>query len=97
MSVLSVTAVIRVKPGEEEPFLEAGRRVLEPTRREEGCVDYRLHRSTESPGMFVFYENWRSRDDLDRHLETPHIQGFITAIDPMLEAPIELSYWEEIS
>jgi quinol monooxygenase YgiN len=97
MSALTLTALIRVKPGEEERFLEAARKVIEPTRAEAGCIDYRLHRGADSPATFIFYENWQSRGDLESHLETPHIQGFVASIEPILEAPIELTPWQEIS
>jgi quinol monooxygenase YgiN len=93
---LTLTATMRVKPGEEGRFLAAARQVLEPTRAEAGCVDYRLHQSADDPAAFVFYENWRSRDDLDLHLETPHIRAFVAAIEPILEAPMELRTWHEI-
>jgi quinol monooxygenase YgiN len=96
VSDLTLTATMRVKPGEEERFLAAARQVLEPTRAEDGCVDYRLHQSADSPGSFIFYENWRSRDDLDRHMEAPHIRAFVAAIEPILEAPMELRAWNEI-
>jgi quinol monooxygenase YgiN len=97
MSKLTLTANFLVQPGEEKRFLEAARKVLEPTRAESGCIDYRLHRSQDTPGAFVFYENWESRADLDRHLETPHIKGFVAEIEPILVAPIELSSWDEIA
>jgi quinol monooxygenase YgiN len=96
MSALTVTAVITVRPGEEERFLDAARQVIGPTRAEEGCVDYRLHRHDERPGTFVFYEIWRSSGDLDQHMETPHIKAFIAAIGPLLDGEIDLQRWREV-
>ncbi len=62
------------KPGQEDSLRQALLACIEPTRKEDGCVQYDLHESTERPGHFVFYENWTSREALDRHLATPHLK-----------------------
>ncbi|MBX9822292.1 MULTISPECIES: antibiotic biosynthesis monooxygenase [Nitrobacteraceae] len=40
-----------------------------PSRAEQGCINYDLHRSTEDPELWCVYENWRSADDLAAHFE----------------------------
>lgn len=47
-----------------------------PTRTEEGALEYHFHEDKDSPGTFVFYEVWRTKADLDRHLALPHLQDF---------------------
>jgi quinol monooxygenase YgiN len=48
-----------------------------PTRAEAGCVNYDYHVDVEDPNVFVFYESWRSRDDLDAHLKAPHLRPLL--------------------
>jgi quinol monooxygenase YgiN len=72
--MLTVFATITAKPGKEALVEEVLRSYVAPTREEEGCIDYVLHRSLESPHVFMFYENWRSAEDLNRHLESDHIR-----------------------
>ena len=43
------------------------------TRAEEGCLEYDAFESTATPGVFVTIEAWRSQEDLDAHMTTPHI------------------------
>ena len=43
------------------------------TREEEGCLEYDAFESTATPGVFVTIESWRSQEDLDAHMTTPHI------------------------
>ena len=45
-----------------------------PTRAEEGCINYDFHVDADNPCVFVFYETWRSKEDLDRHLTLPHLK-----------------------
>ena len=58
--VLTVVAELQAKPGKEEDLRRAVLALIEPTRQEDGCVQYDLHVHTSDPGRFVFYENWTS-------------------------------------
>jgi quinol monooxygenase YgiN len=43
------------------------------SREEEGCYAYDVFESATAPGTFVTVEAWRSQEDLDAHMSTPHI------------------------
>ena|SRR5579872_2905443 len=86
--LLTVVAELHAKAGKEEDLRRALLALIEPTRREEGCVQYDLHVHTHDPGRFVFYENWVSREHLDRHLASDHLTRFRALADDLLgEAP----------
>lgn len=93
---LTLSAVIRVREGCEEQFLVAAEAVVLATRVEPGCVEYVLHRHDGEPGTFAFYEIWRSDEDLDAHMQTPHIAAFIAAIEPLLDGEIALERWRAL-
>jgi quinol monooxygenase YgiN len=42
-------------------------------REEEGCLSYEVFESEGTPGTFVTIEAWRSMDDMNAHLSTPHV------------------------
>lgn len=85
--LLTVVAQIQAKPGKEEDVRRLLLTLIEPTRKEEGCVQYDLHVHTGDPSRFVFYENWTSRDHLDRHLASPHLTAAVAAAGDLLAAP----------
>ncbi len=95
--LLTVVAKIRAKPGLEARVQEELLALVAPTRAEAGCLNYDLHRSQEEPGLFLFYENWRSPQDLDAHLQTPHLQRFLSLAADLLAAPVEITRWEMLS
>jgi quinol monooxygenase YgiN len=68
-----------------------------PTRAEAGCVNYDFHVSEDDPNVFVFYENWRSKADLDAHLKTPHLQPLFGRLDELLARPVEIKFYEMLS
>jgi quinol monooxygenase YgiN len=85
--LLTVVAEMQAKPGKEDDLRRAVLSLIEPTRKEDGCVQYDLHVHTSNPGRFVFYENWTSQQHLDRHAASAHVQAFRTAISDLVGAP----------
>ncbi len=83
-----VVARIVARPGKEDELRELLRGLIEPTRKEPGCVTYELLQNKTDPTDFTFVEEWRSDADLDAHLQSPHLQHArsrlpeLTAVDP---------------
>lgn len=91
--MLTVVAELIAKPGREAEVKQELLAMVEATRLEEGCVQYDLHVTTDQPGSFVFYENWTSREALDRHNASPHLQAFgAKAADLLAQPPRVLTY-----
>ena len=92
--LLTVVAEIKAQAGKEEALRQTLLALIEPTRKEEGFVQYDLHVSTNDPGRFVFYENWVSQEHLDRHLASPHLEAFKAAAPGLLGEPPRIeTYW----
>src|SRR5205823_8577455 len=70
----AVTLIVILRAREEqETLLEAELRALvSPSRREEGCLTYNLHRSIDTPGALLLHEVWASREAHTEHAHTPH-------------------------
>jgi quinol monooxygenase YgiN len=94
---LTVVAKIRAKSGLKDKVKAELLNLISPTRKESGCINYDLHQSQEDENLFLFYENWISRQDLDDHLKTPHLQAFLGKSEELLAEPIEITFWNMIS
>jgi quinol monooxygenase YgiN len=70
-----LTAMVKAKQGQEDAVEEALLALVEPTRKEPGCLCYNLHQSKSDPTQFMFYEQWASKGDLDAHGKTPHMKA----------------------
>ncbi|HUP02202.1 MAG TPA: putative quinol monooxygenase [Gemmatimonadota bacterium] len=94
----SLTVVVRIKakPGAEERVEQELRKLLPPTRREEGCINFDLHQSVDDAALFLVHENWVSEEDLGRHFEMPYIRSWIAQADALLAEPMELTRWHRI-
>ena len=70
--------------------------LVEPTRSENGCLNYDLHQDTEDSSLFMFYENWTSKQDLDKHLQSPHLQALRAKAEGLFAEPINVTLWQMI-
>jgi quinol monooxygenase YgiN len=70
---LTIVAHLRARPDKIEEAKSFLLSLIDPTRAEPGCIDYDMHQDDEDPTKFVFYENWTSRDELEKHMQTPHL------------------------
>ena len=52
-------------------------KLIEPTRNEDGCLQYDLHHDNENPAVFIFYENWESRELWQNHMESSHLKAYM--------------------
>jgi quinol monooxygenase YgiN len=97
MKRLSVTARVHAVKGMEDEVRRECLALVEPSRRERGCLSYDLHQSATDTGLFLFYENWESLEDLERHLKSAHALRFDVNTEGMLAEPEEIAFWEIIS
>ena len=92
--MLTVVAEMQAKPGKEDDLRRAVLALIEPTRQEDGCIQYDLHVHSADPARVVFYENWTSQEHLNRHAASAHLQHFRTVSADLLAAPARIeTYW----
>lgn len=84
MSVVTVVAKLVVKEGAVEAVKIELLKLLATTRREEGCIEYRLHQDNADPTIFIFYENWENMTCLERHMTTTHYRSYIAAVEGLI-------------
>jgi quinol monooxygenase YgiN len=94
---ITVVARFKAKDGMEKKLRELLLTLINPSRSDDGCINYDLHQSIEDPAIFIFYENWSSREHLDKHGSTAHIRAFRSKATDLLAEPPELTLLEMIS
>jgi quinol monooxygenase YgiN len=93
----AVTLIVQLRPRDgQETLLEAELRALVgPTRKEDGCLTYDLHRSADAPSAFLLHEIWASREAHSRHTNTPHFLRWNARKDSLL-ASRDITYWKQV-
>jgi quinol monooxygenase YgiN len=93
----ALTLVVLLKSREgQEPLLEAELRALVgPTRKEDGCITYDLHRGADTPNSFLLHEVWESREAHRLHTQTPHFIRWNARKDALLVSR-DSAFWTQI-
>ena len=86
MTHLTIVADIHAKPERLDEVKAALLALIEPTRAEEGCVNYDLHQDNNDPAHFLFYENWASSESFRAHEKSAHLNTFLKDMDGALSA-----------
>ena len=73
---VTVVAHLTAKPGKQFDLLKLMRGLLEPTRKEVGCIRYELNQEIKNPLAFTFAEKFTSRHAYTAHLKMRHIKQF---------------------
>lgn len=68
-------------------------------KAEPGCLAYRLHRSTEDPELFVFYEIYENAAALEVHRNSPHIARYRQRRqdEGLAAGPVEIEYLQALT
>jgi len=82
---LTVVAKILAKPEKREFVKSELLKLIAPTLKETGCINYDLHQDNENENLFLFYENWSSRELWLKHTENSHISEFKRAAEDAIE------------
>ena len=92
---LTIVARIKAKTGREEALAAELAKLVAPTLREEGCLQYDFHRDLEDPGNFLFFENWATKAQWEVHMETDHLKAYRAAAEDLVEV-FELFQMEKV-
>ncbi|MEM7522725.1 MAG: antibiotic biosynthesis monooxygenase [Pseudomonadota bacterium] len=96
--MITITAVIRAKPGAEAALEDA---LLEVARyvetHEADTVGFHLSRSLDDPRVFTTYERFLSEEAKDAHNASPATTAFFEVAESLIEPPVTLHTAEEIS
>jgi quinol monooxygenase YgiN len=93
----TLTATLHAKPEKRAELLELLQSFVAKSRSEPGCIDYHFHVSEYDPNVFYFYENWTSREELDRHLALPYLRSFFARHPEFLAKEVEIKFFRMLS
>jgi len=85
-TTLTIVARIQAKADKLELVKAALLKLIKPTRAEEGCLQYDLHQDNVNPEIFVFYENWASRELWQTHMNNDHLKAYMVETEGAVES-----------
>src|ERR1035441_4509214 len=93
---LTVSAQVKAKPGKESQVRQELLSMVDPSRADDGCLNYDLHQALDNPAHFLFHENWTSEAQLERHLQKPELQAVLAKRSRLVRVAATLTLWKKI-
>ena len=95
---LSVPVVLaarfKIKPEKRELFLQLATATLEPTRAEAGSISYSFYEEANVPNSFIYFEEWKSREALAKHLEKSYVKNLVDKFPEMLDGELDVKVYD---
>ena len=96
MSKTTIRVVARVValPDQVEEVKSVLLGLIEPTRKEEGCIVYELLQNHADPTDFTFVEEWESQALLEAHLASAHIEEAESQLNGLVAAEPDIRLYQ---
>jgi quinol monooxygenase YgiN len=95
--MIVVVGRVRVADANRERFLEVATEMCTRSREEDGCGGYRVYADLEQDERYVFVEEWKDDDALQRHFGAPHTGVFMRGLLPLLAEPADVLFHDTAS
>ena len=95
MNCITVIADIQAKKSQIEFVKSELCKLVKPTRRECGNINYMFYQDRNDPSFFHSYENWINKEVIERHLKTKHIQEYLESTKDAV-SNFEIKYFDKI-
>jgi quinol monooxygenase YgiN len=89
-SPLRVVARVKAKPDTVNEVRQLLSGLVEPTRKEAGCVFYELLQNREDPTDFTFIEKWENDAAFESHAASNHIRAIGPKLRLFVTAPPDI-------
>lgn len=94
--MITVIAEFKVKSDKTAEFIKHATDVTRETRKEKGCLSYKVLTAREDKTLFTFVEEWLNDAAIAEHNNAPHFLKFLDSINPLLNGEIKITQFEKI-
>lgn len=87
-----ISGEFKVKAKYRQALIEMSLKLIPLSMQEAGCISYSFLEDKAREGHFLFFERWRSREDITLHFDKPYFMSFADKFPNMIEgdATIEI-------
>lgn len=83
---LTIIARIEAEKDQIELVKTELQKLISPTLKEAGCIQYDLHQDNQNPSVFLFYEIWENRVLWQEHMNNTHLAEYAKATEGAVAA-----------
>lgn len=93
--MITIVAKHFVKEDKISDFLENAKKLVEITRKEQGCIKYQLYQDITDAKILTMIEEWEDKDALDRHSVSEHFTKIVPILVGLVEKQTEMNIYKK--
>ena len=78
--MIHILANFEVKSDKLSDFIKLCNELIVESRQEEGCISYHFQQNIEKKNHFVFVEEWKSNEAIEKHNSSKHFTKIVPLI-----------------
>ena len=94
--MITIVAKKLIKQGKLEEFKALAEKLINESRKEEGCIAYNLYEDINNPYILTFIEEWKSEEDIKLHNITEHFTSIVPQFTDLQEGKTEVNLYRII-
>ncbi len=87
---------LEAKPEKVEELRQDLLHIQNLSRKENSCLEYRVHQDINNSCQFFLYENWATKEEHQQQFQKPYIISFGEKLDGLLAKPYQAIFSKEI-
>ncbi len=80
-----------LQEGKQVEFVRIAEKMVEESRKEEGCISYDLVKDESDDAVFYFIEKYKDEAALEAHRASTYFQTYVPMLGALRTKPSELS------
>lgn len=92
--MLVLSGTFKAVEGAQATLIAMAKDLLPLSRSEAGCIRYDFFQDPIDPQRFLFFELWRTREDLRAHFEKPYFKIFAERLPALTVEDAEIVTYE---
>ena len=88
--MITIIAKFDVRSDSIEAFNKCAVDVVRDTRKEKGCLSYKVYQSRKDKTKFTFIEEWLNDTAIEQHNYAKHFQKFLEDIKPLTNGDVQI-------
>lgn len=77
------------KSENKKPLIDAATELVELSLHDKGCVAYDIFASQTVDNHLMICETWRTREDLDKHMNSEHFKRIVPQLEALATMTLE--------
>lgn len=94
--MITIIAKFDVLSGKSDEFIKNATDLIRETRKEKGCLSYKMLQAENCTENFTFVEEWLNDTAIEQHNSAPHFVKFLDLTKPILKGDVKIDRFVKI-